>query len=185
MEKPVCILGIVGSLRKGSFNRALMRSAIAMVPAGSVLEICSLDGIPPFNQDLEESPPQAVKDMKDRIRAADAILFATPEYNYSVPGVLKNAIDWGSRPFRDNVWNGKPCAIMGASTGMMGTGRAQYHLRQSCVLLNMYPLNRPEVLVSFAEQKFRDGVLTDEDTRAQVSKQLSALVQWAGRFPRA
>lgn len=182
MEKPICLLGIVGSLRKGSFNRALMQSAMGMVPSGAVLEVIDLEGIPPFNQDQAEAPPQAVKDMKARIRGADAVLFATPEYNYSVPGVLKNAIDWCSRPHRENVWDGKPCAIMGASTGMMGTGRAQYHLRQSCVFLNMYPLNKPEVLVSFAEQKFRDGELIDESTRDQVQKLLTALVQWTEKL---
>lgn len=141
MEKKVKILGFVGSLRKGSFNRALMRTAIELAPEGAELEVFDLEGIPPFNQDLENQPPQQVKEFKAKIRNADALLIASPEYNYSIPGVLKNAIDWASRPHGYNAFEGKPVAVMSASIGRLGGARAQYHLRQSFVYLNMHPLN--------------------------------------------
>ena len=125
MNTSMTILGIAGSLRSGSINRAALRAAQKMAPEGVRLEIFELDGIPPFNQDEESRPPAKVVEFKARIRAADAILFVTPEYNYSIPGVLKNAIDWASRPYGDNAWDGKPAAIMGASGGANGTARAQ------------------------------------------------------------
>ncbi len=113
------------------------------------IDVFDLEGIPPYNQDLDQQPPPRVTELKTRIRASDAILIATPEYNYSIPGVLKNAIDWASRPYGDNAFDGKPVALMGASVGQFATARAQYHLRQSFVFLNMYPVNRPEVMVPF------------------------------------
>src|SRR5438046_1791360 len=128
MAESVKILGIAGSLRIGSYNRAALRAAQALAPAGMALEVFELDGIPPYNQDEERKPPQKVADLKARIRAADAILLATPEYNYSIPGVLKNAIDWASRPYGDSAWDGKPVALMSASMGAFGGVRAQYHL---------------------------------------------------------
>src|SRR6058998_1530467 len=166
MKKQIRILGIAGSLRRGSYNRAALRAATELVPEGAILETFELDGIPVFNQDEEQNPPAKVAEFKRRIREADAILFVTPEYNYSVSGVLKNAIDWASRPYGDSAWNGKPAAIMGASPGAMGTARAQYHLRQMLVFLNMHALNGPEVMVSNASQKFdKQGNLTDEQTK--------------------
>lgn len=183
MNDSVKILGIAGSLRKGSYNRAVLRAAQKLVPDNARLEIFELDGIPPFNQDLEMQPPQAVSELKNKVRSADAILFVTPEYNYSVSGVLKNAIDWGSRPYGDSAWEGKPAAIMGASIGMMGTVRAQYHLRQMFVFLNMYALNRPEVMIPRAADKFdAQGNLIDNDTRERIRELLSALVVWAIRL---
>lgn len=180
MNTPMTILGIAGSLRKASFNRAALRAAQQLMPEGVTLEIFDLDGIPPFNQDDEAHPPKRVVQLKQRVRAADAILFVTPEYNYSIPGVLKNAIDWASRPYGDCSWEGKPAAIMGASVGPLGTSRAQYHLRQVFVFLNMYPLNRPEVMIANASQRFDEkGNLTDEDTKAHIQKLLVALVAWA------
>jgi chromate reductase len=180
MNTPMTILGIAGSLRKDSFNRAALRAAQQLVPHGVSLEIFDLDGIPPFNQDEEGHPPERVVRFKQRIRAADAILIVTPEYNYSIPGVLKNAIDWASRPYGDSAWEGKPVALMGASVGAMGTSRAQYHLRQVFVFLNMYPLNRPELMITNAAQRFDEkGNLTDEDTKAHIQKLLAALVAWA------
>ena len=140
MNSPLVILGISGSLRRDSFNRATLRAAQELAPEGSKIETFELDGLPGFNQDDEGQPPAKVVELKQRIRSADAILFVTPEYNYSVPGVLKNAIDWASRPYGDSAWNGKPVAIMGASVGVSGTARAQYHLRQMFVFLNMYPV---------------------------------------------
>ena len=177
MAKGISILGFAGSLRKGSYNKALLSAAAEIVPPGVTMEILDLDGIPPFNQDLESTPPPGVVAFKARIRAADVILIATPEYNYPIPGVLKNAIDWASRPYGDNAWNGKPVALMGASTGMLGTARAQYHLRQTFVILNVHTLNRPEVLVSFAQEKIdSNGKLTDEKTRDKIRELLDYLV---------
>jgi chromate reductase len=183
MDEQISILGFAGSLRQHSYNRALLRVALELVPDGAKLEVFELDGIPPFNQDSESSPPETVKEFKTKIKAADALLIATPEYNYSIPGVLKNAIDWASRPYGDNAFEGKPVAIMSASTGMLGGARAQYHLRQSFVFLNMYPVNKPEVLVTFAPEKFDDkGRLLDEKTKKLIRELLDNLVAWARRL---
>lgn len=179
MKNLINILGIPGSLRRASYNRAALRAAEQLVPEGARIEVFELEGIPPFNQDEESHPPVRVSLLKARIRAADAILFVTPEYNYSVPGVLKNAIDWASRPYGDNAWEGKPVAVMGASVGASGTARAQYHLRQSFVFLNMHPMNQPEVMISNAAQHFDEhGNLTDEVTRDHIRKLLDRLVLW-------
>jgi chromate reductase len=179
LDKTLTILGFAGSLRKNSYNKALLRTAAEFVPKSAVLETFDLEGIPPFNQDLETQPPEKVKDFKAKIRTADAILIATPEYNYSIPGVLKNAIDWASRPFAENPFNGKPVAIMGASTGMMGTSRAQYHLRQTFIFLNMYPINLPQVFVAFARDKFDDsGNLKDEKAKQLIKQLLENLANW-------
>jgi len=183
MSEKISILGFAGSLRKGSYNKSLLRAAQEMVPENATLEVFDLERIPPFNQDLENQPPEKVKEFKAKIRAADAILIATPEYNYSIPGVLKNAIDNASRPYGDNAFDGKPAAIMGASIGMLGTARAQYHLRQSMVFLNMYPLNQPEVMVPFAQEKIdQNGRLTDQKTRDKIKELLGALVLWAKKL---
>jgi chromate reductase len=124
-----------------------------------------------------------VKEFKTKIRAADAILIATPEYNYSIPGVLKNAIDSASRPYGDNAFEGKPVALMGASIGMLGTARAQYHLRQSFVFLNMLPLNQPEVMVPFAQEKIdQDGRVTDQKTKEKIKELVETLVAWTRRL---
>jgi chromate reductase, NAD(P)H dehydrogenase (quinone) len=183
VQDSVTILGIAGSLRRGSYNRALLRVARQLVPADAKLEIFELDGIPGFNQDEERQPPAKVLELKQRVRAADAILLATPEYNYSIPGVLKNAIDWASRPYGDSAWEGKPVALMGASVGMLGTARAQYHLRQVFVFLNMYPLNYPEVMIASATERFdADGNLLDEKAKALISQLLQNLVAWTRRL---
>ena len=183
MENNVRILGFAGSLRKQSYNRALLSAANEMVPDGVTLEIFDLEGIPPFNQDLELQPPDKVKEFKAKIRTADAILIVTPEYNYSIPGVLKNAIDWASRPYGNNAFDGKPVAVMGASVGMLGTARAQYDLRRSFVFLNMFPLNQPEVLVPFAQDKVDgNGRVTDEKTRKKIKELLERLVAWTKRI---
>lgn len=177
------ILGFAGSLRNGSYNRALLQVAADLVPKDAKLNIFDLEGIPPFNQDLENSMPEIVKEFKAKIRSADAILIATPEHNYSIPGVLKNAIDWASRPYGDNSFDGKPVAVMSASTGMLGGARAQYQLRQVFVFLNMHPLNRPEVFVTFANQKFDEkGKLTDEKTKEVIKQLLQALVAWTRKL---
>jgi chromate reductase len=183
MSKIVTILGFAGSLRKNSYNKALLRAALELAPKDAKLEIFDLEGIPPFNQDLENQPTEKVREFKAKIRAADAILIATPEYNYSIPGVLKNVIDWASRPYGDNAFEGKPVAIMGASIGMMGTARAQYHLRQTFVFLNMYPLNHPEVMVPFASEKIDEkGRVTDEKTREKIRELIESLVAWTRKL---
>jgi chromate reductase, NAD(P)H dehydrogenase (quinone) len=181
MNTPLKILGIAGSLRKKSYNRAALRAAQQLTPEGAILETFELDGIPPYNDDdLVANPPAIVTEFKARIRAADAILFVSPEYNYSIPGVLKNAIDWASRPYGHSAWNGKPVGIMGAATGALGTARMQYQLRQCFVFLNMYPLNLPEVMITNSAQRFDEqGNLVDEPTRDLMGKFLQALVLWA------
>ena len=183
MKKLITILGFAGSLRKGSYNKALLRAAVELKPKDAELEIFSIDGIPLFNQDLEAQTPEKVKQFKAKIRAADAILIATPEYDYSMPGVLKNAIDWASRPYGDNSFEDKPVAIMGASPGGFGTARAQYHLRQICVFLNMHTVNKPEVFVTFAHTKIDgNGRVTDEETRGRIKHLLESLVSWTRRL---
>src|SRR5437016_10104782 len=157
MNKPINILGIAGSLRRQSYNRSALRAAKQLAPEGVTVNIFEIDGIPGFNEDDEKNPPVKVVDLKKQIRAADALLIVTPEYNYSVPGVLKNAIDWASRPYGDSAWSGKSAAIMGASLGAIGTARAQQHLRQILVALNLFPLNRPEVIIADAAHRFDEN----------------------------
>src|SRR4030095_7230380 len=176
---PIRLLGIAGSLRRGSYNRAALRAATTLVPEGATLETFDLEGIPGFNEDDEGTPPARVVELKRSIRAADAVLIVTAEYNYSVPGVLKNAIDWASRPYGDSAWSGKPAAIMGASVGNIGTARAQYHLRQIFVFLNMLPINQPELMIGNAATRFDgDGNLTDDTTRQRIRELLRSLVDW-------
>jgi chromate reductase len=182
MNSKVKVLGFAGSLRKDSYNKMLLNTAVELKPDNVELEIFDLEGIPLFNQDQEEQPPKRVKEFKEKIRAADALLIVTPEYNYSVPGVLKNAIDWASRPYGDNVFDEKPVAVMSASEGMLGGARAQYHLRQTLISLNMHPLNRPEVIVSQIDEKIdANGKVVDEKTRKKIGKVLEALVAWTER----
>lgn len=177
------ILGIAGSLRKASFNKSALKAAQGLVPAGATLEVLELPDLPGFNQDQEKSPPAAVVDMKAKIRAADAILIVTPEYNYSIPGVLKNAIDWCARPYGDSAWKGKPAAIMGASTGVLGTGRAQYDLRKVMVFLDMPAVNQPEVMISAAASKFdQSGNLTDDTAKKLIGQLLANLCELAKRY---
>jgi chromate reductase len=161
-----------------------LQAALELLPEDVELEVFDLEGIPPYNQDLENQPVERVKEFKAKIRAADAILIATPEYNYSIPGVLKNAIDCASRPYGDNAFAHKPAAIMGASPGMIGTARAQYHLRQCFVFLSCFALNQPEVMVSFAQEKIdKDGKVTDQKTRELIKQLLENLVAWTRRLP--
>ena len=177
------ILGIAGSLRKASYNRGLLRASLEVVPKGCQLEVFDLVGIPVYNEEDEVHIPERVLAFKKAIKAADAILIATPEYNYSIPGVLKNAIDWASRPYGESAWEKKPVAIMGASPAIQGTARAQYHLRQTFVFLNMYPVNQPEVMVSNAQKRFdQEGKLTDDTTKQLVRQLLSELVNWTKRL---
>jgi chromate reductase len=183
MKKKLIILGFAGSLRKGSYNKSLLNTALELVPDDAVLDTFDLEGIPPFNQDLVYKPSKRVREFKKKIRNADAILIATPEYNFSIPGVLKNAIDWASRPYEDNPLQGKPVAVMSASTGMLGGARAQYHLRQTFVFLDMHPVNKPEVIVSYADEKIdKRGIVTDEKTRQKIEQLLKSLIAWTKRL---
>ena len=183
MNKQIRILGIAGSLRQQSYNRAALRAATQLVPKDATIDVFEIDGLPGFNEDEEQNPPAKVTELKQRIREVDAILFVTPEYNYSVPGVLKNAIDWASRPYGDSAWSGKPAAIMGASVGAIGTARAQYHLRQMMVFLNMFPINQPEVMISNASERFdQKGNLTNETTKDLMRQLLQGLVDWTRRI---
>jgi chromate reductase, NAD(P)H dehydrogenase (quinone) len=177
------ILGIAGSLRKGSFNRLALKAAQGLAPAGASLDTVELPDLPGFNQDLEKTPPAAVTELKAKIRAADAILLVTPEYNYSVPGVLKNVIDWCARPYGDSAWKGKPVAIMGASPGVLGTARAQYHLRQTLVFLDMPAVNQPEVMIAGVAAKFDPaGNLTDDVAKKLIGQLLANLCELAKRY---
>ena len=179
----VTILGFAGSLRKASLNKMALNAAVKLAPENAKIEVFDLEGIPPFNQDFELDPPEKVKEFKARIRAADAILIVTPEYNYSIPGVLKNAIDWVSRPRGDNALKEKPVAVMGASIGMLGTARAQYHLRQTFIFLQMHPVNLPEVMIPFAHQKFdENGNLNDDFSKKVIADLLQALVAWTKKL---
>ena len=183
MDRKISIFGFAGSLRKGSYNKAILRVAVELVPKDAQLETFDLEGIPPFNQDLENDPPEKVKEFKKKIRAADAILIASPEANYTIPGVLTNAMNWASRPYGDNAFDGKPVTVMGASVGMLGAARAQYHLRQSFVWLNMYPLGMPEVMVAFAQDKIdANNRLTDAKTKERIKELLESLVTWTRKL---
>src|SRR5712691_11802278 len=177
MPSTVHILGFAGSLSKQSYNRAILKVAQELMPEGAELEIITLDDLPLFNQDHENNEPEVVRNFKEKIRDADALLIATPEYNYSTSGVLKNAIDWASRPTGRSVLEGKPAAIMGVG-GRFGTVRAQQHLRQVFLYLNMPVLLKPEVHVLNAWEKFdNDGNLTDEKTREQIETLVLTLVR--------
>lgn len=183
MADQVKILGVSGSLRKGSYNTAALRAAVQLAPEGMTFEIADISEIPLYNDDVfKVAIPEPAKRFRDQIAAADGILFVSPEYNYSVPGHLKNAIDWASRP-PDMPFSGKPAAIMGASGGMLGTARMQYHLRQISVFLNLFVMNRPEVMIGKAPEKFdAEGNLTDEMTKKVMTDFLKAFHEWTLRF---
>ena len=185
-DRGITVLGISGSLRRGSLNTAALRAAQELAPAGMAVELFEgMRDIPPYDDDLrQEGYPPAAEAFRARIRAADALLIATPEYNYSVPGVLKNAIDWASRP-PEQPFDGKPIAILGVAPGAIGTARAQYHLRQAFVYLNGMVLNRPEVMIGQGPSRFdAEGRLTDAKTREFVAAQLLALRDWTERLRR-
>ncbi len=184
MSDPIHVLGIAGSLRKQSYNRAALHACVDLLPPDMTLEIYDIKDIPLFSEDVEaQGYPEPVQHFKQRIAAADALLIATPEYSYSMPGVLKNALDWASRPSANTPLNDKPVAIFGASTGPWGTARAQLHLRHSCVYFNAHPLNKPVVQINFADKKFdADGKLSDETTRQHLHTLVHALAAWTRRL---
>ncbi len=177
--RSLSILGICGSLRQGSYNMAALRTAVALKPANVSVTIADISQIPLYNEDVRQQGfPPPVETLRRQIAEADALLFACPEYNYSMTGVLKNAIDWASRP-PDQPFAGKPCAIIGAAAGMAGSARAQYDLRRSCVFLDMHPLNKPEVLIGQAQSKFdAQGNLTDEAARNFIRDLMVNLAAW-------
>jgi chromate reductase len=161
-----------------------VQAAQELAPPDVQIEYAEIGDLPLYNQDVEDAGvPEAVKRLKEQVRAADAILFASPEYNYSMSGVLKNAIDWVSRPPSDNPFNGKPCGIISASQGMSGGMRVQYHLRQSAVFVNLHPMNKPEVFIQKAQDKFdASGKLTDEATRKVLGQFMKSLKEWTERL---
>lgn len=183
MPAQIRVAALCGSLRKESYNAAALRAAIELVPTGMTITPVEIGDLPLYNDDIRaQGYPADVERMRAALSAADAILFATPEYNFSVPGVLKNAIDWASRP-PSQPFDGKPVAIMGAATGPVGTARAQYHLRQMMVFLNAFPVNKPEVLINLAAGKFdAAGKLTDQPTRDFIQQLLVALQAWTARL---
>jgi chromate reductase len=177
------IIGISGSLRAGSFNSAALRAAAGLAPAGVTFDMADLAAIPLYNEDERaRAMPAAVATLVAQIRAADAVMIATPEYNYSISGVLKNAIDWVSRA--DNQpFAGKPIAIIGASAGQLGTARAQYDLRKIFVFLDGHVMNKPEIMIGAAPTKFdANGTLTDEATRKFLAQAVQALCDWAKKL---
>ena len=186
-EAPLVVCGIAGSLRRKSYNRALLRAAQELAPAGMEIRVFDrLAEVPLFNEDVEvEGDPEPVQALKRAIGEADALLIATPEYNHGVPGVLKNAIDWASRPPRGSVLAGKPAAIFGASPAVTGTARAQTQLRQAFVFTQTPAVLQPEILVYRAHEKFdAEGRLTDEKTREFVGRLLRELADWTRRLRR-
>ena len=171
------ILAFSGSLRKDSFNTALLDAFVAAAPEDVSIERADISTLPLFNEDAEAAFPQAAADLKAKIRAADGLLIATPEYNRSIPGVLKNAIDWTSRPYGDNAWDGKPVYVIGASIGPVSAAIAQYDLKKVMLYLNAHVLGQPEFHLGLAQGKFdAAGVLTDEDSKGYVRKALEAFV---------
>lgn len=177
------VAGIVGSLRRKSYNRALMRAAIEVAPPELEIEIAEILDLPLYNQDVEDQGlPASVVELKRAVEEADAVLIATPEYNQSMSGVIKNAVDWLSRPPKPQSLDGKPVAIMGATPGMWGTRAAQYHLRQSLVGVNAIAMPQPLMLVKGASSVFDDELeLVDERTREFLGKFLEAFGEWIGR----
>ena len=184
MTTSLNVLGLCGSLRQASYNLAALRAAQALAPgAGMQIDIADISDLPLYNEDVyAQGFPAPVERLRNQIRAADALLFVTPEYNYSMSGVSKNAMDWASRP-PEQPFAGKPAAIMGASPGALGSARAQYHLRQTLVFLDVHPLNKPEVMIGAAHERFdAQGQLIHEPTREFIGKLLAALAAWTQRL---
>lgn len=176
MSETIRVVGISGSLRRESYNSALLRTAGELLPDGMTLEVVRIADLPFYNSDIEQQGmPSPVRHFRDQLATADALLLATPEYNFSVSGVLKNALEWASRPPNPPL-HGRPCGLMGASVSPLGTARGQFHLRHICVSLNILPLNAPHVDVSEAKKRFdADGRLADGATRDMIAQLLREL----------
>jgi chromate reductase len=180
-SKKIAVL--VGSLRKESFTRKTAKALIALAPETLTLEILEIGGLPMYNQDLEETPPDAWTEFRERLKGFDGLLFVTPEYNRSVPAVLKNAIDVGSRPYGKNIWDRKPGAVVSVSPGALGAFGANHHLRQSLVFLNVPTMAQPEAYVGGAAKLFDDREnLTNDSTREFLKKFMSAFADWVVRY---
>lgn len=187
-NKQVNILGFGGSLRKSSYNQMLLQAGVLL---NAACELCPIEGkielfdkigdFPLYNQDEEAKIPAVVQEFKKKIKNSDAILIVTPEYNYSIPGYLKNAIDWATRPYGDNSFDDKPGAIFSSSPGMLGGIKAQYALRQTCVFLNIHLLNKPEVIIPSIHEKIKDGKLTDQHTKEKIAEMIKSLCDWTRR----
>lgn len=184
MADTLRILGIAGSLRAGSLNRALLHAAAELAPEGMTIEVFDLAQVPLYNGDVEAAgDPPGVTAFKQAIAGADGVLMATPEYNHGVPGVMKNAVDWASRPPREAPLGGKPVGLIGASPGITGTARGQSQLRQAFEFTNSYCMPQPELLVFKAHEKFDgEGRLTDAATAEYLGKYLAAFAEWVRRF---
>ena len=175
------LLFISGSARKDSYNTALAHAFIEALPEGHTADIVEYGDVPHYNQDVEVSAyPESARAIKAKIRAADGIVIATPEYNRSIPGYLKNMIDWTSRPYGDNAWAGKPVYVTGASGGAIGTALAQYALKQVLLYLDARVMGQPEFYFNFAAEKLEGGVLVDEDTKTYLAKAAEAFVAFVG-----
>lgn len=177
MQKKIAVF--IGSLRQDSFNRKLANNLIRLAPSPLELEILEIGQLPMYNQDLDENPPPEWLEFRRRVRDSDGVLFLTPEYNRSVPGVLKNAIDVGSRPYGQSSWNGKPGAVISVSPGAIGAFGANHHLRQSLVFLNVPVMQQPEAYIGNAANLFApDGTLAHAETREFATRFLSAFTEW-------
>lgn len=185
MPKKVAVL--VGSLRKESFNRKVANALVTMARPALDLEIIEIGQLPIYNQDLddEKRPPAEWTAFRERMKRYDAVLFVTPEYNHSIPGVLKNALDVGSRPYGQSIWSGKPGAVISVSPGNMGGFGANHHLRQCLVFLDVPCLQQPEMYLSGASTLFTPtGEIASDTTKSFIKKFVDAYAQWVGRFIR-
>jgi chromate reductase, NAD(P)H dehydrogenase (quinone) len=182
MQKKIAVL--VGSLRKDSFNRKMANNLIKLAPPALQLEILEIGDLPMYNQDLDDNanPPKAWADFRKRLKSCDGVLFITPEYNRSVPGVLKNAIDVGSRPYGQSSWDKKPAAVMSISPGAIGGFGANHHLRQSLVFLNVPVMQQPEAYIGNAAKLFDDKGVIASESREFAVKFINTFAEWVARF---
>ncbi len=180
MTDALDVVGIVGSLRRQSFSRRLALALASVAPSAMKVELVPIGGLPLYNQDEEVEPPPAPwREFRERVRPADAVLFVTPEYNRSIPGALKNAIDVGSRPYGKSVWSGKPCAVVSCSPGSQGAFGANHHLRQCLVFLNMPCLQQPEAYIGGVDKLVDEhGSFTNPATRDFCSGVMAAFERW-------
>ncbi len=172
---------IVGSLRKDSFNRKIAKTLMLLAPSTLEMEIVEIGQLPLYNQDDDAAPPATYTEFRDKIKSFDGVLFCTPEYNRSVPGALKNAIDVGSRPYGQSAWSGKPCAVISVTPGGTGAFGANHHLRQSLVFLDMPAMQQPEAYISNAAKLYDGDALKDESTKAFLQKFIDAFASWVER----
>jgi chromate reductase len=179
MANKIKILAFGASLRKGSYSKIVQGSLAALAPENATISEFGLEDMPIFNQDFETNQPAKAMALKAAIESSNALIIVTPEYNYSIPGYLKNAIDWASRPYGKNSFDGKPAAIISTSPGMLGGARANYHLRQCFITMNVRAVNKPEVIIPQIDQKIKGNVLADEMTRDLIKKMIQGLVSLA------